>query len=201
MLQSVLELVGPVRCAGCKRRGLALCDRCRDCLRGPEHSGTVPGVARVLAAWHYAGAARGLVLALKLRSARHAAPPLAAGMCSAVDHHGLKAGIATWVPGRPGDIRGRGYDHAELLAKEVAGRLGLRLEPLLRRVRAQPDQASLGADERRRNLAGVFGARPVDRPIVVIDDVVTTGATASACGAALRAAGAPSVEVLAACRV
>ncbi|MGH2731075.1 MAG: ComF family protein, partial [Actinomycetota bacterium] len=174
MLESVLELVGPMRCAGCGRRGLALCDRCRGCLRAPENAGTVPKVERVLAAWHYAGAARDLVLALKLRSARHAALPLSLGICSAVCRQGLQAGVATWVPGRAVDIKRRGYDHAELLAREVAGRLGLRLEPLLRRVRAQPDQASLGADERRRNLQGVFGARPTDHSVVVIDDVVTT---------------------------
>jgi predicted amidophosphoribosyltransferase len=164
-------------------------------------SGAVPDVDRVLAAWHYEGAARGLVLALKLRSARFAAAPLADGMSTAVGRYGLHARIATWVPGRPADIRRRGYDHAELLARAIAGRLGFRLEPLLRRVRAQPDQASLGAAARRHNLHGVFGATVEGAgPVVVIDDVVTTGATASACAGALRAAGAPLVEVLAACR-
>jgi predicted amidophosphoribosyltransferase len=153
-----------------------------------------------VAAWEHVGVARNLVLDLKLGGARWAAEPLAAAMYSAAARSGLRGRVITWVPGRRSDAVQRGYDHAELLAVEVGRLLGLRPVRLLRRVRPVSDQASLTARDRFANLAGAFAARPCPRAVVLVDDVVTTGATVAACGVALRAAGATWVEVLAACR-
>ena len=140
------------------------------------------------------------MLALKLRGERAAAAELAGPMREAWLRAGLRGTVVTWVPGRRPDIRRRGFDHAELLARSVARRLGLAATPLLQRTSARPDQTRLGAAERRVNLAGAFRARPWGHPVVVVDDLVTTGATAAACAAALAEGGAPEVEVLAACR-
>jgi predicted amidophosphoribosyltransferase len=153
-----------------------------------------------MAAWEYDGAARDLVLALKLRALRAAAIPLATAMTALALRHGLRGTELTWVPARRGDVRRRGYDHAEVLAREVGRRLGLPARARLRRVAERPDQAALSARERRRNLRGVFAGRPCRGGIVLVDDLVTTGATAAACTTALRAAGAAGIEVLAACR-
>ena len=154
----------------------------------------------MLAAWAYEGAARSLVLDLKLRGRRPAAAPLVAAMCEEVARPGVAGEALTWVPGRRSDALRRGFDHAEVLARSLAARLGLPAVALLERTSARPDQTALGAAERRLNLAGAFRARPWDRPVVVVDDLVTTGATARACAAALDVAGASQVEVLAACR-
>jgi ComF family protein len=113
---------------------------------------------------------------------------------------GLTGDVVTWVPGRRRDSRRRGFDHAELLARGVARRLGLRATALLRATGARPDQTALSARDRRINLRGAFVARPCSRRVVLVDDLVTTGATASSCAAALRRAGAPAVDVLVACR-
>lgn len=200
LLESVLELAGPLRCAGCGERGPALCGNCRPRLRAAGRTAPVPNVDRVLAAWDYEGAPRALVLRLKLRAARPAAVPLVLGMCSLVARRGLSASVLTWVPGRAVDIRRRGFDHSELLARELGARLGLPVKGLITRARPVPDQTGLGADARRHNLDGAFRADVVDGPVALIDDVVTTGATASACGLALKAAGATNVEVVASCR-
>jgi ComF family protein len=194
------ELAGAGRCVGCGRRGAALCGACARALRRPTLTDGVPDVDRVIAPWAYEGAARALVLALKLRAQRPAADPLVDGMGAAVRREGLRAGIVTCVPGRPRDARRRGFDHAEVLARGLARRLGLPLSACLVRVDVRPDQTSLSAVERRRNLRGAFAAAACPEPVVLVDDVLTTGATIGACAAALRRAGAPAVEVVVACR-
>jgi predicted amidophosphoribosyltransferase len=159
----------------------------------------VPGVDHLVAALPYEAGARSLVLDLKLRGDRSAAEPLARALTRAVAAEGLAAEVLTWVPGKPRENRARGFDHAGVLAAEVGLRLGLPVAPLLDRRGEQRDQTSLGAAERWANLQGAFAATACPPRVALVDDLVTTGATAAACAAALRAAGATRVEVLAAC--
>nr|WP_051240121.1 ComF family protein [Arenimonas composti] len=95
-------------------------------------------------------------------------------------------------------LRERGYDQALELARPLARRFGLLLRAdLLRRVRATAPQTGLHAGERRRNLAGAFVVRPGPLPprVVLVDDVMTTGASLGEAAATLRAAGVAQVEV------
>ena len=121
-------------------------------------------------------------------------------MAGTARHNGLRGSFLTWVPGRGRDIRARGYDHAAELAGCAARLLGLPTAPLLTRSRPVADQSGLGAADRATNLAGAFAARRSPPDVVLVDDLVTTGATASACAGALRDAGAETVELLSACR-
>ncbi|HQR47417.1 MAG TPA: phosphoribosyltransferase family protein, partial [Thermoanaerobaculia bacterium] len=93
--------------------------------------------------------------------------------------------------------RERGYDPAALLGEELARRLDLPLLPALSRVKETPPQSRLTAAERRANVAGAFRARAsaAGRSLLVVDDVLTTGATAFAAAEALRAAGARRVAL------
>jgi ComF family protein len=99
----------------------------------------------------------------------------------------------------------RGFNQSELLARAVAKRYGLRPVNALRRKRATAAQAGLSNSKRRLNVAGAFVVpRPetvAGRRVLLIDDVLTTGATLSACGAALKRAGARYVAVLTLARV
>jgi ComF family protein len=198
--EALAGLVGVYRCFGCGEPGAALCARCEARAHPPVATGRMPWVHAAIAAWEYDDAARALVLALKLEGRRDAAMPLVHAMTATVARSGLLGEVVTWVPGRPSDIRGRGFDHAELLARLVAPRIGLRARPLLFRRRSPPDQTGLSAAQRRRNLVGAFDARPCSGRVIVVDDLITTGATARECAAALRTAGAELVELLAACR-
>jgi ComF family protein len=94
----------------------------------------------------------------------------------------------------------RGFNQAELLGAEVSRRTGIPLERLLRRHRSRPPQSGLTNAARRRNAEGVFRVmdrRPVEgKHVLLVDDVLTTGATASACARALKRAGARRVTVL-----
>ena len=95
----------------------------------------------------------------------------------------------------------RGFNQAELLAREIGRRTGLPVKNAVRRRRATPSQARLSNSQRRSNMAGAFqGRSSVDLRgcrVLLVDDVLTTGATASACASAMKRAGAEYVAVLA----
>ncbi len=109
--------------------------------------------------------------------------------------------VITWVPLAPRRRRSRGYDQGELLARHVARCLGLPVGALLRRTRETAPQARRDRAARRTAMLGAFAA--VEAPpahVVLIDDVLTTGATAAGCAHALVGAGAQEVGVLTAAR-
>jgi ComF family protein len=99
----------------------------------------------------------------------------------------------------------RGFNQSELLAREMARRCGVPVRAVVRRTRATRTQAGLSNTHRRDNVAGAFrvkrGASVQGLRLLLVDDVMTTGATASACAAALKRAGAQSVALLALARV
>jgi len=184
------------RCVGCRCRGPLLCDTCLRTAPRPAGLRRPPQVDRVLCPWSYEGVARSLILRLKVRGVDSAARPLASAMVSEVHGNGLGAGVVTWVPGRPRDMRRRGFDHAEVLARLVARELGLACLPMLVRRGHQADQAGLTAGQRARNLSGAFVARSGPKRVLVVDDVMTTGSTLASCARALRAGGIRSIEAL-----
>lgn len=193
----VLELLGAPRCAGCRSAAGPLCDGCAARLRpssAPEAS------HRVLAGCAYEGPARALVLGLKVRAGRAYAGPLADLCVKEIHRAGVLAELVTWVPGRRRETRRRGFDHAEEIARRIAARTGLPARDLLRRRGDTIDQTKLGRAERLTNLRGAFESRPVSVPVLLVDDLFTTGATAAVCGRELSRAGAPRVEVVVACR-
>lgn len=201
MLGGVLDLFAPATCVGCRTRGPALCARCAEDLSLCSATVSLPHLARVGSPWFYDGAPRDLILALKLRGRRSAADPLGAAIAGWIDHHGTNATALTWVPGRQRDMRTRGFDHAEAIGRVAASLIGLPAVPILSRTVERPDQTTLDAAQRRRNLVGAFNATTSHKAILLIDDLMTTGATLIACAQALRAAGATHIEGVTACRV
>jgi ComF family protein len=110
------------------------------------------------------------------------------------------------VPLHPRRRRERGFNQAEIVALEVGSRVGLPVSPLaLVRRKDTPPQTGLSAAERRKSVDGAFAVRRrchvAGKVVVLVDDVLTTGATALACARALREAGAAEVRVLTLARV
>jgi predicted amidophosphoribosyltransferase len=195
-------MLWPTSCAVCGTGGPSPCGPCaRTLLPAGRGAEAVEGLDACRSLLAYEGAARRLVTGLKYRNDRAALAWLAGRMA------GLMAPppgtVVTWAPTTAARRRRRGYDQAEVLAAAVARRWGLPCRPLLARRRRPgggPDaQTGASAADRRRGPT-LVARRPVTGPVVVVDDVTTTGATLRAAGAAIRAAGSPWVAGLTAAR-
>lgn len=178
------------RCAACGRHGDVLCSGCGSRLR---HL-VAPTADGVVAAIGYEGVGRDIVTGLKYRNQRRAARVLAALLVQRLGP--VDVDVVTWAPTGSGRRAARGFDQAELVARAVARRLGLPCRRLLFRVHG----ASQTGRSRAERLTGpVFVARPTRRArrVLVVDDVVTTGATLRAAARALAVSGADHVVLAA----
>jgi ComF family protein len=189
----VIDLLLAPRCAGCDTPGAWLCLECHDACE-PERRG------RVHAAGSYGGPLRRAIHRFKYEDERALAGELG-GLVAARVAHDLARGalfdVVVPVVSHVGRARDRGYDHAALLAAEVAASAGLPLRAPLRRVRASAPQVQLDRPARAKNVRGAFiaeaGALRGLR-VALVDDVATTGATIAAATGAIRAAGARDVR-------
>lgn len=220
MLDAVFDLLYPRRCLGCGNRGWPFCHACEGALAVLEPPGCrrcgrpllvdvdrcsdcPPGViAWSRAALLYDGPARRALMRLKFSGWRVAARgfgPLALAALSRAPPGALSRGrpVLTWVPLGRRRHRSRGFDQAEALARALAAASGLPVRRLLRRVRDTAPQARRAGAERRAALRGAFVATGRSPPrVILVDDVLTSGATAAECARVLRAAGARQVGVL-----
>jgi predicted amidophosphoribosyltransferase len=211
----LLDLLVPRRCAACGRLGATLCARCLGLvvyLRGPgcarcgaptawpverclECSGRRLAFASARAAVAYHGPVRPLVAAWKERGLRALASEAADVIANTLERPGVDA-LAFVPPDGDRSVK-RGHHPAERLAGELGDRWELPVLSLLGRTRTARPQRGLTLAERRRNVAGAFlAASRVPGRVGLVDDVYTTGATASAASSALRGAGARRVDVV-----
>lgn len=143
----------------------------------------------------YEGVLRALVLLVKYEGERAVARVLAREMARTVAG---EVAVVTWVPPDPLRLRRRGFHGAELLGREVARILDLPAKPLLRKLRPSPEQVGRPREERIRAMHGLFVAtrRGRGEAVLLVDDVLTTGATAAEGVRALQEAGFGEVAVL-----
>lgn len=195
-LRTLGGLLVPPRCAICAAATGAsdlVCDACARAIdTAPSGQGVVAGVGPVTWSAPYAGVPRDLVAALKFRAGLPLARVAGRSIAAA-----LPAGLDRWTvvaaPPAPFRHRRRGFDPAELIADEVAAGLGLARAAALRRSNG-PRQVGRPRSERLRSPPRVRATRPAPPRVLLIDDVLTTGATLAACSSALRAAGSTDVR-------
>ncbi|HUG49310.1 MAG TPA: phosphoribosyltransferase family protein [Candidatus Limnocylindria bacterium] len=208
----MLDLLLPPQCPGCGREGVALCPACGSVLA--RRLDEPPGLPLGLPAWQpaglaqlewcaaYSGPARACLHALKYGGELRLVEPLAELMAQRWRASAIGGEVLISVPVHAGRRRQRGFDQAELLAREVGRRLGLPVLAGLERSASTRAQHQLGRGARAGNVGGMFtvaareAASVRGRWLVLVDDVITTGATLSACGAALHSAGAAAVSGL-----
>jgi len=179
-------------CAGCNEPGALLCHRCRFALVSAP---SPAGGQQVVAALPFEGVARQVVLGLKYRNRRGVARLVARLMVRRLRLDPVD--LVTWAPTAPARARQRGYDQAELLARAVARELGVPCRRLLYRVHGSPQTGRSRSERLNGPDFRVRAARPGLR-VLVIDDVVTTGATLRAARQVLLRAGVADVRCIAA---
>ena len=192
-----MAMLLPRTCSLCGRAGPSPCGSCvRDLVRAPALA-PPPGVDACAALLSYDDAGRELIARLKYRNARGSVRWLAVSMAVLV--RSMTFDAVAWVPTTRARRRRRGFDQAELLARGVARELGLSCRGLLARANSPPQTGRTLAERQTGPLLVARSGR-VPARVLLVDDVITTGATVSAAARALRAAGAQRVSVVAAAR-
>ncbi len=172
-----------------------LCPDCRkemDALRAGQ---SVIGRFHAFSACEYRGLAARLVQRYKYSDDKWLCAFMASAMAQACDMAG--ADVICHVPLHDKRRKSRGFDQAEELAKWLSELTGKPFVRALKRVRHTPTQTKLSAAQRKKNVAGAFESLcPISGRAVLVDDVLTTGATAAECAGVLLESGAQSVVIL-----
>lgn len=193
----LLAALLPPRCVACGRVGVDLCASCIDGLT-PPGVGPIPAgrhVADCRALADYEGAGRLLVQGLKYRNRRSAVRRLGGALASLA---APTVDVVTWIPTTSSRRRLRGFDQAELLARSTARALCAPVRGLLVR---QPGPPQTGRSRAERQRGPALWARPLGgERVLIVDDVVTTGATLEAGARALLDQGASRVSAVALAR-
>lgn len=207
----ILDLLYPRRCAFCHRLiegEEAVCARCRKALPYTAGAGgeqKFPFVSCCVSPLYYEGDVRQSLLRYKFRGLTAYAEIYGEFLSKCIDESDISCDIITWVPLSARRLRRRGYDQARLLAEDLSRRSAIECRPLLRKTRDNPAQSGTGSAEKRRaNVTGIYEAVDPDRlkgsRVLIVDDIVTTGATLSECARTLKSAGAAQVFAAAVAR-
>lgn len=192
------ELVAPSTCAACDalvREGVLFCASCASTV---ERWSAPDGDAPCHAPFLYGGAVAAALARLKYAGRPDLAPRFGRALAEHLVELSSRVDVVVPVPIHRRRLATRGFDQASLVAGAVARRLGVpRDVTVLTRVRDTPAQVGLAKASRLRNVEGAFACRDATRVrgarVLVVDDVVTTGATMAACAEPLLAAGAARV--------
>lgn len=210
MFDKLLSIAAPHICCGCGKVGSVLCEhcihdiisdpfgRCVVCLRPSSGGicsdcrGSVPYASVWIGGWRE-GTVRRLIDDYKFERVQEAdeiCMTLLDGVLPLISADT----IITHVPTIRSHVRQRGYDHMERIAKKLAKRRKLDFIPLLSRKKEVAQRGS-GRKARLSQQKGLFISTEIDRPVLLVDDIYTTGATIDAASRALKDAGAPVVYV------
>ncbi len=211
-INRLLDLALPAVCPGCGAEGPPICDGCQPALyvRRELPPGTPLGLADgppdplLQLEWcaPFSGTVRRALHALKYSGERRLAQPIGSAVADRWRRAGAGGELLVPVPVHARRRAERGYDQAELIAASAAAALGWAWRPALERSRVTEPQYRLDRRHRAANVGDAFAVRPASvesirgRWIVLVDDVVTTGATLCASAQALLRAGAFAVSAI-----
>lgn len=195
------DLIFPPQCGGCGRVDFRWCATCFDDLQAaPATFRASPqlGLAGVGASGLYEGMLKQAIRAFKYDGEVELAAPLAERLTVTLEQQNWPCDFIAPVPLSVNRVAERGYNQADLLGRRVAEQMNIPYRPdVLRRERDTEQQARLNIQQRAENVKDAFAAEDAaDQFVLLIDDVVTTGATLKACVEALKNAGAASVYAI-----
>jgi ComF family protein len=193
-IDTLLGKLAPHLCMGCGQEGTLLCPICADILADPTIHTAQGNLNTIRAVTLYEGFAKDLVWQFKFRGAREAASVMARYMAPLVRTEGNA--IIVPVPTASRRVRQRGFDQAKLLARQLSRQTGLRYADCLRRY-GQTHQVGTAREQRLTQLKDAFRTKTkhlCDSHVILIDDVLTTGATLEAAAGMVRVAGARRID-------
>ena len=203
MDNQLLRILYPPKCVLCgKLLGKDETDLCHHCRENapacPKGKFKISFVARWTALWYYKENVRESLLRYKFWRKRHYGVVYGRLLAMKLLTEGISFDLLTWIPISARRRRQRGYDQSELLADFVGKELSVTPQALLRKHRHNLPQATLGdAPQRRANVLGAYRCTAPEvvrgKTVLLIDDVLTTGATAGECARVLLTAGAKAV--------
>ncbi len=227
-VRELLDLFFPPMCLSCKAplprdRGVGLCEQCIALVENTQHTCEIcgrpwvegkiceecrkrrPSFERAVAPFVYGGPIKDLILNLKYAKGTYTVRFLAEAIAWEVHKRGIEGvDLVTAVPQQLSRFISRGYNQAALLGREVARILGLPFEGGILGVKGRGTQKGKGVEERWEERAEAFFIRKgwafEGEAVLLVDDVVTTGATADACAKVLKGAGVSRVYVASAAR-
>lgn len=204
LADSALRLLFPPRCVLCGREGDLVCESCRRSFPPRLDTDAIPKLTSIRAAravWAYEGNVREIVRHYKYNGLRSLAPVLALEMGSVLREWSPVVDVIVHVPVHPARLKERGFDQSELLARELSRTTGMEAVSAIVRLRETGVQArAMSASKRAENVLGAFHVPDPSRieraRVLLVDDVLTTGATLTEAARALRRGGARTVYVL-----
>lgn len=208
LLEALLDLVYPPRCVFCHRllpgSGISVCRTCREQL---PYTGTLAERSKIKSIEHcfsplfYEKTVRDSLHRYKFEQRRGYAGVYADFMLKCIDENQISCDSITWVPVSRRRLHERGYDQSELLARAIAAKRGVPCLRLLEKSRHTRQQSLIkDPGQRKANVKGAY--RCVDpslaagRRFLLVDDIVTSGATLSECAKVLKEAGAAGIIAL-----
>lgn len=204
MFQRILTLLFPQKCVLCKgllsKEETDFCHNCRQ--NAPEFGKSnlkLSFLAGWTAVWYYKDTVRGSLRRYKFSGRRSYAPAYGRVLAMKLQTaHLTEYDVLTWVPVSPLRRLRRGYDQVELLARAVGNELATPPLKTLRKIRNTPPQSSIrDISQRRANVLGAYRIADAQavrgKRVLLLDDIITTGATASECARVLLTAGAKEV--------
>lgn len=207
LIDTLLDLLYPPRCPFCHRfldGGMRVCSRCERSLPympAGSLDRTFENLDECFSVLRYEGDVRKSLHRYKFGGVSAYAGCYAKLLAECIEDNAIYADVVTWAPLSARRLRERGYDQARLLAEGAAEYMETPCLPLLKKRRHNAAQSGTkSADERRRNVRGVYayaGNTPLDgMTVLLVDDIVTTGATLDECAGVLRKAGAAEILAL-----
>jgi ComF family protein len=197
------ELLFPTKCIFCLKitsdHRAQICPQCRNALiDAVTYHKKIPFSSGWTALWSYEGAVRNSLLRYKFRRKRHYCRIYGEELAALLLNKQISFDLITWVPISTRRKLKRGYDQCELLSRVLENRTGIPAVRCLRKTKHTPPQSTLqGEAQRKANVLGVYQpVRPTvfaGKTVLLLDDIITTGATISECAKTLMLAGAKEV--------
>ena len=200
-----LDILFPPRCVFC-RKILAdgekgICKKCCSLtpkLKADECRRDVPNVKICVFPFRYKDEVRASLLRYKFGGAAAYGPVYADFIAKSIDENGISCDIICWVPLHKKRLRERGYDQAEIIARALSKKLGVPCRRLLVKESGNKRQSSIdNREERKANVSGVYRCvskeELIGKRVLLVDDIITSGATVGECAAMLKAFGCTEI--------